>query len=137
MHDGRKSFSDYLLAAEALAYLAAAGLAVRYLPFRRIANWMASPGGGGQPSIAAGRIALAVERASRRAPWRTVCIHEGISAHRMLARRGFPSQFVYGLQQSPDALAAHVWVRIGADVIVGQAGIDGTTEIWAVPQTTG
>lgn len=111
--------ADYLRAAEAIAYLAAARLAVAFLPFETIAKWMSRPQARRSITISPLRVAVAVERGARRVPWRAVCIHQGIACQRMLRRRGVPSEFVYGLATSDGELKAHVWVEWKGDTIIG------------------
>lgn len=117
--------ADYLRAAEAIAYLAAARLAVAFLPFQTIAKWMSRPHARRSSTISPLRVAVAVERGARRVPWRAVCIHQGIACQRMLRRRGVPSEFVYGLATSDGELKAHVWVEWKCDTLIGDhAGAD-------------
>lgn len=111
--------ADYWWTAEAIAYLAAARLAVAALPFRAIAKWMSHPTVGGDGAAAPRRMAVAVERAARRVPWRAVCIHQGIACQRMLRRRGVPSDFVYGLTSVGGELKAHVWVEWNGEILIG------------------
>jgi hypothetical protein len=61
----------------------------------------------------------AVRACSRRAPFRALCLEEGLTAQQMLRRRGIPATLYYGAAlDGPSGLHAHVWVRAGdADVI--------------------
>lgn len=115
---------DYGLAVEALLYLALARWAVALLPFRWIVRWMCAGGGNPRSLDDSASVILAVERAARRAPWRAVCIHQGIAAQRMLRRRGFDSRFIYGLSTAPGQLEAHVWLELDEAVVIG-GDIDG------------
>jgi hypothetical protein len=122
---------DWLLAAEAALWLAAAGVALRVLTFARLAALASGRGGerrarrrpaspGFTPQAEAARIGWAVAAAAGRAPWRALCFERGLAAHFMLRRRGRPSTLYYGARAG-EALDAHVWVRLGeADVVGGE-----------------
>lgn len=64
-------------------------------------------------------IVEAVERASRKIPWRTVCFHQGLATHWMLRARRIPSQLHYGIRTGEDRLAAHVWVSVDDAIVIG------------------
>lgn len=101
--------------------LMAASLAIRWLPFRRVAAMAGDAGAiSGQDAVRAARVAWAVEAGARRLPWRIVCFQKGLSAHWMLRRRGLASVLRYGVRQSADTgLEAHVWVTSGAQDVIG------------------
>ena len=106
--------------------LGAAWLAVRFLPFRMIVQtlgWGGDRSEGDAPwaQKAADELVRAVVRASRRVPWRTVCIHQGIALHWMLRSRGIASQLHYGVGRGDDRLSAHVWVSLAGRILVGEA----------------
>ena len=108
-----------LLLLEAGATIAAASLAIRLLPFRRLAHALCGPvakrQGSAEDIVALSR---AIRAWSRRLPWRTMCFEEGLSAHWMLRRRGLASTLHYGAATIGGELKAHVWVRSGhADVM--------------------
>lgn len=120
----RPSWREIAQFAEALAAVSIASAAIALLPFRavvRVMNVGAMPEeaklAGGS---AAARIRLAVERASRRLPWRTVCFHRGLAVHWMLRRRGLASRVHYGLRQNGERLSAHVWVTLAGEVVIGE-----------------
>jgi len=127
---------DVLLFAESCVYLAIARIAVAVLPFAYIAQWMSKPRAPKQSTTGVDRIAVAIERASRRAPWRTVCIHQGISAQRMLRRRGYDSAFVYGLAIPDSKLKAHVWVTVDGRAVTGGHASDGFVAVATFPQAS-
>lgn len=110
--------------AEAAAAVAAASLAIRVVPFRRLAGWMGTPtrsdpgDAGGAEGVA--RVRWAVNAFANRAPWRAVCFQRGLAAHFMLRRRGLPSTLHYGVRHTDEAkLKAHVWVTAGPHPVVG------------------
>jgi len=108
------------LLAEAGLVMIAASVAIRFLPFRRLAAMLgmaplrkpASP-----EEIAS--ITRAIRAWSRRLPWRTMCFEQGLSAHWMLRRRGRASTLFYGAATIDAQLKAHVWVRSGESDVVG------------------
>jgi hypothetical protein len=113
------------MAAEAAFWLAMAGLALRALPFSRLARLAAWPRPGGRRRGAAGdtvakAIGSAVEAAARRAPWPVLCFEKGLAAHAMLRLRGRPSVLCYGGRLDEEGgLTAHVWVELGGLGVVG------------------
>lgn len=123
---------DLPLVAEATLWLGLAWLALRLLPFRRVAGLLrpvlphspisvnAAPLD--QDGIA--RIAWAVGAAARRVPWRAVCFHEGIAVQRMLSRRAVAADLHYGVARGPDGgLPAHVWVSVQDQVVIGDEAL--------------
>ena len=123
----RRGLADRLLAAEALAWLLLAGIALRLLPFARIASLAARGRRRAAPfdPDRAARIGWAVEAAARRAPGPPRCFARGLAAQAMLVVRGARPSLCYGAR--PDAAAgvsAHVWVRLdGRDVIGGEEAV--------------
>ncbi len=130
---GRRGLGDRLLAAEAALWLAGAGVALRVLSFARVAALASGQGressirflvprravrAPAEPTREAARIGWAVAAAAARAPWRAKCFERGLAAHLMLRRRGLPSTLCYGARGG-EALAAHVWVRLGDADVVG------------------
>jgi hypothetical protein len=47
------------------------------------------------------------------------CLPRALAAHAMLRRRGIVSRLCLGVAREGDALAAHAWVEVGTDKIVG------------------
>ena len=123
----RRTLSDWLLLAEALAALSLASLAIALLPFRRVAA-AASVRGRREARADAEmprRVRGAIRGWSRRVPWKTVCFQQGLALHWMLRRRGIRSILRYGVRQQADGLGAHVWVDVdGATVIGGEEAPD-------------
>lgn len=102
-------------AAEALACLALARVAVIALPFRMLAPRLGvrqaeTPAIAG-PHPASRRVAWAVAAAARRAPWRSECLEQAIAAKAMLRRRGIASTLYLGMARDP--VTAHAWLRVG------------------------
>jgi Transglutaminase-like superfamily len=69
------------------------------------------------------RIRWSVQTAARYVPCRALCFERGVAAQRMLLRRGFAAELVYGVAWKPNgSIEAHVWTRVGhATVVGGQA----------------
>lgn len=117
----RVRLADGPMLAEALAALALASLAIAFLPFRRVAAF-ASPTAR-EPARVDSEIVRRARSAitgwSRRVPWRTVCFQKGLALHWMLRRRGIPSVLLYGARRDGEGLAAHVWVDVGGETVIG------------------
>ena len=117
----RPSLADIAMLAEALAALALASLAIALLPFRRVAAAASAPGRvpeRADPETVR-RARSAVTGWSRRVPWRAVCFQKGLAVHWMLRRRGIPSVLLYGVRNDGDGLAAHVWVDVDGENVIG------------------
>lgn len=129
----RLPWSDRLLLVEALSTLAVASLAIRVMPFRRIAAYAArAPRGQGEADVA--RLRWAVQACRRRVRWRAVCFQSGLALHAMLRRRGVPSVLHYGIAKDSDAeIKAHVWLSVGGDVVLGGAEATGYTCVASFP----
>ena len=108
-------------ALQATALLGYANLALKFYPFSKAIALGSLPTedrcSDPRPLIAS--IVRAVRRASYAAPWRTVCIHQGIATQWMLRRKGVPAILCYGTRQEDGKLEAHVWVKVGEDIVIG------------------
>lgn len=121
------SWPDRLLFAEALLSLAVARLAVVVLPFRVLARHLGthmgeSPRADDPAAEAPRRVAWAVAAASRRVPWRSMCLEQGLAAKAMLRRRGIPNTLYLGVARAldpADSVDAHAWVRAGTLHVTG------------------
>lgn len=125
---------DYALLAEAFAAVAAASLAIRLAPFRKVGAYASRPPRVSR-SAAPGEIARlrrAVLAWRRRAPWRIVCFQQALALQILLRRRGVASVLHYGIAQE-DALKAHVWLSVGGEVVVGGEEASRFTEIAQFP----
>jgi hypothetical protein len=117
----RPRLADAPMLAEALAALALASLAIALLPFRRVAATASATARGPErtDSETVRRARSAVTGWSRRVPWRTVCFQKGLALHWMLRRRGIASVLLYGARREGDGLAAHVWVDVDGETVMG------------------
>jgi len=103
----------------ATGLLGVASAAVAILPFRMTVRFGSVRLGRGQTSPE--ECVWAVEAASRRLPWRTVCIEKGLVAQRMLRSSGIDAVLHYGARHHPETgkLEAHVWVTVGGCPVIG------------------
>ncbi|MBI1330837.1 MAG: lasso peptide biosynthesis B2 protein [Alphaproteobacteria bacterium] len=121
---GRSSWRDKALLAEAGFVLVLASIAIRLVPFKRIAQVASAPTGRLLPQEERlpeiRRIRWAVVAWADRVPWRAMCFERGLSVHWMIRRRGVPSIMHYGAVLDPDeGLLAHVWIKDGDVPIIG------------------
>lgn len=66
-------------------------------------------------------ISWAIETASA-GPWtKAPCLAQALAAHAMLRRRGIANQVRLGVARNGGKLAAHAWIEVGADKIIGGA----------------
>lgn len=115
----------HALHVEAALLLIAAKLALRVVPFARLARWFEQPtpqpeleGRARDQAIVAVR--RAIFRSARRLPGRYVCFPRGIAAQTMLRRRGVSTTLIYGAATLPDqGLTGHVWVMDGETGVIG------------------
>lgn len=114
--------------------LAAASAGIAILPFGRAIRWGAVPLG--QP----GKLTIedsvwAVEAASRRMPWPTVCIQKGLAVQRMLRSSGIDALLHYGARraESTGELEAHVWVSVSGNIVIGAEEAVGFGQVAVFP----
>jgi hypothetical protein len=116
---------------EAAVMLVLARLAVRFVPAARVFAWA------NRPPRRIHRFAIdevswiswAVENLGAR-PWmNALCLPRALAAHAMLRRRGIASRLCLGVAREGGELAAHAWVEIGADKIVGGSDAQGFTRL--------
>ena len=130
----RLDSTDRLLLLEAALLLGAARLAIRFVPFARIAGRLGqhmaeTPATQPPEALATSRrVRKAVELAARNLPWESVCLPQAITAKLMLRRRGIPSTLYLGVLREKEFLA-HAWVRAGEVVVTGDRGRDGFTVV--------
>lgn len=109
------------LLAEAGFAIIVASIAIRLVPFRRLADWSAQGASG--PAEADPETVYWLRRAilawARRLPWRTLCFEQGLTAFALLRRRGFKATLHYGAATAGGELKAHAWVTSGATEVIG------------------
>ena len=114
------------LLAEALVALAMARLAVAFLPFRRIASWLGTPGTETPATVTAEErsiaeaVGWAVGIMGRRVPWHGRWLAQALAATSILRRRGLDGTVSFGVCAGESAgFDPHAWLRI--------CGLRGTT----------
>lgn len=118
-----------LLVIEALAWLVLASLALRILPFRRLAVFLgAARPPEGMPAhpapmqaVTARRVGRSVRRAVTILPWSALCLPQAMAARGMLARRGIRTRLHLGAAVA-DGLQTHAWLTLGALTVTGGGG---------------
>lgn len=105
------------LRVEAFARLVAVWLQLRLRPFEKAIASEAVPLRKGKPASPSD-IAQAVRWAAATAPFRAVCLHQGLAWQAMLRRRGADARLHYGLAAA-DGLTAHVWVTVAGKPVIG------------------
>ncbi len=116
---------------EAAVMLILARLAVRFVPPDRVFAWANRPPRRIRRFAVdeASWISWAVENLGAR-PWmNALCLPRALAAHAMLRRRGIASRLCLGVAREGGELAAHAWVEIGKDKIVGGTEADGFTRL--------
>jgi hypothetical protein len=108
---------------EATLMLALARVAVQLLPASRIFAWANRPQRHSKRFAAdqARWVAWSIDTMSAE-PWiKASCLASALAAHAMLRRRGIVSRLCLGVAADEGAVAAHAWIEVGRDVIVGAA----------------
>ena len=110
---------------EAAWLLVAAKIALRLVPFARLAPLFERPTRvpqrvGEARTQTIGAVRNAINRAARRLPGEYVCFPRGIAAQAMLRRRGVATTLIYGAATLPgQGLTGHVWVMDGETGVIG------------------
>jgi hypothetical protein len=117
------------LIGEALIALLVARAAKAFLPFRRIAAWLGTPGVESPATATAEEIRMAqevswaVSAVARRVPWDSRCFAQSLAATWMLRRRGLEGTVSFGASQGSSAgFDAHAWLRFGPCMVTGGSG---------------
>jgi Transglutaminase-like superfamily len=108
---------------EATLMLALARTALRLLPPACIFAWANRPQQRTRRFTAdqARWVAWSIDTMSAK-PWiKASCLASALAAHAMLRRRGIASRLCLGVAPDAGAVAAHAWIEVGRDVIVGAA----------------
>jgi hypothetical protein len=125
---GRLPRSRRLLLWETLIALAVARLAMLFLPFRIIADWLGTPGRESAHSTSdihvevAAEIGWAVRCLAHRLPWDSRCLAQALAATWMLRRRGLESTVTFGANGGSHDFVAHAWLRFGSCLLTGGLG---------------
>ena len=120
----RRAGRRIVLGTEAALALAAAGIAIRLIPSRRMI-WLLGRGERPDAGAAAGaagadarRVGFAVERVAALLPWHPVCLPQAVATRWMLTRRGIPNEAHLGVV-STSPFSAHAWVTVDGAVVQG------------------
>jgi hypothetical protein len=108
---------------EAALMLVLARIAVRALPAGQVFAWANRPQRRVKRFAAdqARWVAWSIDTMSVK-PWiKASCLASALAAHAMLRRRGIASRLCLGVARDEGAVAAHAWIEVGQDVIVGAA----------------
>lgn len=125
---GRLDWRHKLLLLETVTCLAAAGLAVKFLPFGRAILTGSVPLRNQPPAHRLSPISQVgkyVPAIAKRVPWRSVCLQQALAAQFMLRRRGVDARLHYGVANDGPGLHAHVWVTADDQDVVG--GVEAAT----------
>jgi Transglutaminase-like superfamily len=106
---------------EATVMLATARLAVCWLPASRLLAWASRAprhiSRFAQDEV--GWVTWAVETIGGK-PWmKALCLPRALAAQAMLRRRGIASRLCLGVARDGEALAAHAWLDLGHEIVVG------------------
>lgn len=122
------------LLARASASLAMARLSLAVGPFRRAILFGSVPVGT-RAQFDLRDIVWAITAIARRAPFRAKCIEQGLAAQRLLRQSGIDARLHYGARQDDreGKLAAHVWVTVDRQMVLGGAEARDYAEIAVYP----
>jgi len=118
---------------EAAFMLVLARLAVRFLPSSRLFAWADRPTRHIRRFAAdeAQWIAWAVDHVGSLSAMKSLCLPRALAAHAMLRRRGIASRLCLGVARNGGELAAHAWIEVGENRIVGGEEAGGFTRLAA------
>ncbi len=118
---------------EAAIMLLLARLAVRFLPPARLFAWAARPARRVRRFAVdeAQWVAWAVDHLGTFAGMNGPCLPRALAAHAMLRRRGIASRLCLGVARSGSAFAAHAWIEVGEERIIGGEEAAGFTRLAA------
>ena len=118
--------------------LVLARLAVRFVPPARLFAWANHPPRHIRRFAAdeAGWVAWAVEDRTTKSWTNAPSLPRALAAHAMLRRRGIASRICLGVAREGVEVAAHAWVEIGQDKIVGGAEAGRFTRLAAFGQAS-
>ncbi len=124
----RLNWTQRLLLFEAAFNLVGAQLAIRFVPFARIARGLGELGQtpdalttDPEEERVAQQVGWAVTTLARYAPWDAKCLAQAMAGKWMLQRRRLPSVFYLGVDHGDESwLDAHAWLCCGAAFVTGE-----------------
>ena len=129
------SWADRWLLLEVFCLLGVARLALRWIPFRRLARHLGpmqtetSTVAPAEQLVQARRVGLAIARISSYTPWTSNCFPQALVAKHWLRRRHIPTTLYLGVALTkPEAsstrseMEAHAWLRCGPFLVTGGHG---------------
>lgn len=127
-------WADRWLLVQVIFLLGVARLALRLIPFRRLARRLGPlqtetpPDAPPEHLAQARRIGLAIARVSPHTPWTSNCFPQALAAKYWLRRRRIPATLYLGVAlhrsdaSSASQMAAHAWLRCGPLMVTGGQG---------------
>lgn len=111
---------------EATVMLILARLALRWIAPVRIFSWVDRPLTRVTRFSGAeiGWVTWAIESAAAKWPLGAFCLPRALAAHAMLRRRGIASRLCLAVARDDGELAAHAWVELGDNRVIGDTGSD-------------
>jgi len=67
-------------------------------------------------------VGQAINRAAKYTPWKSACLAQALTAHRMLRKRNIPGVFYLGIIKDKTAekkMKAHAWSQCGDKILTG------------------
>jgi len=129
------SWADRWLLLQVFFLLGVARLALRLIPFRRLARRLGplqtetSPAAPPERLAQARRVGLAIARVSPHTPWTSNCFPQALAAKFWLSRRGIPTTLYLGVllneagaEKALPPMQAHAWLRCGSLIVTGGPG---------------
>jgi hypothetical protein len=130
---GELDGADQWLVLRAAAWLGIARLMLIVMPFRRLAERLASDNKSSLVDPDADflkRTGYAVSVAASRVPWRADCFPQTIAARMILKNKGYPSTIHIGVERVGDnVLNGHAWLTCGETVVTGDYDLQRYTEL--------
>jgi hypothetical protein len=116
---------------EAAVMLMLARLALRFVAPARVLAWADRPPSRIRRFAAdeTGWVSWAVESLGMKS--NVLCLPRALAAHAMLRRRGIASRLCLGAARRDGAVAAHAWVEVDGEKVVGAAEAEGFTTLAA------
>lgn len=109
--------SDRRLILQLVPLVAMARISLWMVPFSTLARWWNRPVSG-KPLLPAPEWARLVRQASSVVPAAS-CLTQSLVLQWVLHRHACPSLLYIGVRQGPTGFAAHAWVQVGSEVVLG------------------